>query len=750
MGKKIILKRDWDQSPKIYEDNGFSGYFVGREREVNLLLNEILSKKRGAVLVSGYRGVGKTSLVYKVLSEVLKRDKNILVVLMNAAQLEVESEGNKINPRNIIENLIRRLYTVTKNKKLKDDIKISIDKLYKKAVAEEFKLIERFIDSQRTLEKEEEERIREILIDEKIAHIVVFFTCWVFGASLILFDVIPIKWINNLLGLLFTFPVPYTINLIHRKRIKKQYQRQISAQSEELYQFDDRISNLEFDLEEVHKKLSESGKKLIYVIDELDKLDVEQVKEALKYFKNLFTLSDAIFIFVGGEEIYNLGLEKQGSDNSFRSKEYTYFTSRYFLTRPLYSDLEKFIDEIIENKSDLTERELEIFKRSLCFDAQNDFFDIKRVIRDRITSFEGENPIIEIDEGKLNSEYLNKARMHKAISILFEDKYMYEEHSKWIENEKVLRTAFNHAEDIINSFPGKQVADPTGDQIQDEFIRDLNGLLYRYGALKLKITNETTQNIRGIDVPIRNYNYFGHIPTDIPDRLDQPTEYERRFIDKFKEWTEYILAVFNAFQVAKGEKEITENEFFKNPTVILNTLIEWNYNVSQPFNDNLQWYNQITTQRPPFPYKREYIEQAYSQISNYILNFKKSNLPIIITRAIIQLFPNTLQLKNLQQNPNLFSGSAGRIKQVLNTFNPPVLFKGDYSRQILLIYDRDKEIKEILETLKDNMKTHRIVWIPMEYHETQSPGLHRVDTREPKKLEESLLRLYEELKDFLK
>lgn len=69
---KIKLKTDWDSPPKI--DDG--GHFVGRAEELSILVNELIRKNSGLILISGERGVGKTALVYKALQVILKQPKN--------------------------------------------------------------------------------------------------------------------------------------------------------------------------------------------------------------------------------------------------------------------------------------------------------------------------------------------------------------------------------------------------------------------------------------------------------------------------------------------------------------------------------------------------------------------------------------------------------------------------------------------------------------------------------------------------
>lgn len=57
---KIKLKKDWDFFPQIDKP---LGHFTGRKLIRDRLMNEVARRGSGAILVSGSRGVGKTSLV---------------------------------------------------------------------------------------------------------------------------------------------------------------------------------------------------------------------------------------------------------------------------------------------------------------------------------------------------------------------------------------------------------------------------------------------------------------------------------------------------------------------------------------------------------------------------------------------------------------------------------------------------------------------------------------------------------------
>jgi len=749
---RIVLKKDWDININPPTDNKqVQGYFVGRENELKLLTNEILRRTSGAILISGYRGVGKTSLVYKALWEAKNKDRNIIVVLLNAAQLEAEaekkSEKSEIHPRKIIENLIRRLFSSTRNIDLPIDVKEDITKLYKKAVAKEFRLLENYQRKQEFSKEVIEEKAYEILLDEANVKIIIFLTSWTFAVALQFTNASLTPWtpLNKLIPLIFAFPIPYAMNLWYKKKVNLKELKEEIEKADELYEFDSSIGNLEFDLEQLHRKFKAKGKKLVYVIDELDKLDVKDVIEVLKFFKNLFTLSDAMFIFIGGEEIYNYGESESSEENLYRPKEYTYFTSKYFLCRPLWGDLSKFFDEIIETK-DIDDSNLEILKRAIAFEAKNDFFDLIKFIKDRIARFDQENrPIIEIS--CLSEDDIKKARFHKAITVLFEDKYITFNPSKWLENELVLRGLFEHAHNIYSSYTGHQITDPDKDSVEDSAIRDFNEFLHRHGALGVQ--NETSTTIKGMSVPIRTYQYTGNIPFEIPNQLDELAEFEKRFINNFKLFASYILALNNAFRISQSNRELTHDEFWENTAQHVQQINNWGFNASNQFNAQYPIYNNLINRKPPYPYKREDIENRAKQIENHVRAMLQ-NLPAIVSRMLVSLNTHlNLQIQNLQPNASLFSGSASKIRDTLNNLNPLVVFKQDLSRQILMVYNHINAVLNVENHIKDNAKTHRIVCFANRKERSHVEGLHIVYTNDPESLKNDLVDVFEKLNRFL-
>lgn len=163
---KIILKPDWDIPVQIPRKKQFEqiGHFVGRKAELAVFVNELLRRKQGAILVTGYRGVGKTSFVYQALHKLLRQHDNEkrLFVLVNGNHLDSDIYSRSPDPKSILVNLIRRLYASTQEEKLKPELKQDIESLYKKAVSSEFKLSEAIENNKKISQEMEISRQTEI------------------------------------------------------------------------------------------------------------------------------------------------------------------------------------------------------------------------------------------------------------------------------------------------------------------------------------------------------------------------------------------------------------------------------------------------------------------------------------------------------------------------------------------------------------------------------------------------------------
>jgi hypothetical protein len=419
--------------------------------------------------------------------------------------------------------------------------------------------------------------------------------------------------------------------------------KSIKESANEIYMFDNCIANLEFDLERIHKLLYHNyNKKVIYVIDELDKLESDnkkstKVEDILNYFKNFFTLSNAIFVFIGGEKLYDSILMQDGTTNPkeeiSRPKNYTYFTSKYFISRPYWYDLNSYFDDIIES-TDLDSERLDTIKRALCFEAKNDFFDLKKFISSRITRIDSsERPIIDLMESE---EDINKARFHKAITILYEDKYKSNRSVDWRVNERLINKLYQHVYHILENSAENPIIDLEDDTLVSQLLRDFNSFLEFLGAFQ--VVQENQKKIKGLNVPIRTYRYIGLIPTEPPSQLSEATEYEKIYMQKFNLFMDYVKAIVSSFMAAKGMDENSINSLINNPQNLIKEIVNLGHDIQRIWDANRKIYEAIDNKEVLYLYQRADIEKKTKDIESHTENLL-NNLPEIISKMIMFLNP---------------------------------------------------------------------------------------------------------------
>ena len=748
--------------PPLFE-NDVVDHFAGRNKEILRLVNELLRNNSGSIFVTGYRGVGKTSFVYKAISDVHENDKrkiletsslyktilnmyykykgkdksNILIVLLNAGQLEIPSEKKTIDPKEVLITIIRRLYSASKNWDLKRKNRSKIEALYHKAIASKYYRRKSSSEIGENTSIAKSTKINNIRFEH-----IIYLIFWIIAYIFQVYETLPFGIFGKIVPLMLVFPAPYFLNSILSYTILSSNETRTinKIKANELYEYDANIGNLEFDLEEIHNDISKSGKKIIYVIDELDKISVKCTANIVNYLKNLITLSDAQFIFVTGEETHD-HFENNGV-NEYRPKEYTYFTSKYFLSRPLTSDLNSYLDDIIEI-NELSEKDFEIFSKALCFEAHNDFFDLKTFIKDRINGFDGSNPIIELKG--ITEDDIQKARFQHAITVLFEEKYMLSNQSKWDENERMVRALYSHAHDIYSSYPGATFGDPDDDSNIAEIQRDFNQLLQRCEAFDVE--SDYSQNIKGLEISIAEYTYSGSIKMDPPSHLHEPMEFERRFINAFETYRKYLIGIINTFEIAKNGNRVDIDTFVESPAKYMGSISGWGFNFSKIYDNYYRVYSEIVDKKPSREYKRDGISKRTEDIENHIRRML-AILPRIMGHMVQNLYSELeLQFQDLNQNTSLLGGPKNEIRNKYLNINPHVLFNKDLSYQMSLHNNKNHTIKNFNNDIRAND-------ISIHFYESikgiKLSDSYIINTENPDDFEKSILELIKHTKIFFK
>lgn len=124
-----------------------------------------------------------------------------------------------------------------------------------------------------------------------------------------------------------------------------------ARQAQFSYEYDYSLAQLEYDLRDIVRALhprDDGGfdplqcfSRSIIIFDELDKLEdpVRQLNDVITHFKNFFTLSEALFLFLTDHGFYeHLSLESAKAQlKRVYSQEHTFFTQKIYLRKPEFS-----------------------------------------------------------------------------------------------------------------------------------------------------------------------------------------------------------------------------------------------------------------------------------------------------------------------------------------------------------------------------------------------------------------------------
>ena len=285
--------------------------------------------------------------------------------------------------------------------------------MYKKAIAAEVKQIVALEEREEKIKSLKKEKVFEYKINLNILTLIASL-----GAATLVAINQSIYSILRLVisTLLATLPSLLLYYKSSKQEVDKKENTDSSKNNSRL-QYDFDINTLEIEFEDVIRDLNDSYK-IIFIIDELDKLPLRLVEDILKLFKTLFNNIDALFIFITDDQFYKTLVDKTKIN---RGMEYTLFSQKLFLQRPSFLEIRSFLDRIVDiTRVSIDEADC-LFK----------LFDLHDVT---------ENPVqLNIDNEKFK-EYLNNHTSTNINEITLNtfgnpDKNLLEYKIKWGENE---------------------------------------------------------------------------------------------------------------------------------------------------------------------------------------------------------------------------------------------------------------------------------------------------------------------------
>jgi hypothetical protein len=596
----VRLERDWDYAPRIRGAGEISrGHHAIRKKEESLLMDFFFRRTEGALLISGKRGVGKSSAVFSAINKVMAKQQKILPIVVNAPGFDIpqkkleelrneeilekttennpgnqkaiapivsnkttdenKSENQKTDQidllefkRVVLQNLVRRLYKVAEQKEknlgIVDEPEFEycfeqISELYRRAVAKEVK--EEFQKNatyreNRLLETESAISIETV---PKFLGVAASFL----AAGIISFNPIKEFGIGSQILAVLTAVVPtIALSLTWKRRKKDTHETEDTSDANSYYLNDFNVTNLQAELEEKLETLFSKGYKVIFIIDELDKIAENDIINVITSLKILFNQSSALYVLVIGEEYYKNMLTR----GEKRLIEYTLFSQKIFLRRPLFTEMEEYIDNIIVKGDFVVLKDNEDYKKFrnyLCFASKTDFYDLYNVIRDHVIEYT-EDGLPLLDTTLTDQKQVVEANLQKAMGQIYSRK-VYGQPSDWYKNELLLDRLYELLKNLTNNKVGTFVECLSDNRIK--FSRgemQVNNEVERSAAIDLLDYLKALDYLSSDREPYRRDLYeIKGILTKVPSRPITLTKEEYDFTVQYERFLSVALVYANLY-----------------------------------------------------------------------------------------------------------------------------------------------------------------------------------------------------------
>ena len=598
---KFYLKNDRSEQFSYFTDKW---YCVGRENEIQSLQHILKNLNSSSILISGVRWTWKTSFVHKAIKGLSEK---FIPIFINIKDIKNTKNSEDWEKTHLLTSIIRATYLSDE----KFNEQKNLEKLYYNSLWK-FEEFQEYTDNEKEENQEKRTRIEKLKLSGNINDV------WKFiGYCLTLSGfIIP----DNLGRKLFWGTLWIIIISISYTEIFELLKEEIS------YSVKNRKKWLRWKIEnsqefleiEFEKWLKQQDKKMIFVIDEMDKIwGRDKVLKILKEQKNLFTRSYAHFLFITDETFYESVNSSDRKDESAWIFP-TIFSHVYYLPTPQFEDLQEYLNNIIETKiTEENEKDFEDLKSYLLFNSLNDYFLLKNFIHDNL-EYEWDKAFLSLDTIRwYDKNFEDKVKIYNYINKSLE-KFLYTIKWKWKDNAELVNYVYGFLNDNLwNNF------------INDDIkYSDFFEILLRWWLI--------TKLDGGVYVWTGKYDNL--------ESAHELYEYEKEFLANFKEMIKIANDLDDYVKILKWEQK--DFQSYK-------TIKRWkdgstlsNMSLYSTYEKYRKLYSDLINKNSIYKIKKEETENANKEVKLNIDNIKSSML-IIITNIIAQIITKPLTISNV-------------------------------------------------------------------------------------------------------
>ena len=416
--------------------------FTGREAELARLTHILSEREAATVLVTGHRGVGKTALV----EEALSRIGGSKPAIVRLSLLHVHKPGGQ--PTEVREYVLRALarglhFALKDMKGVSSGIKTRIRALYQKTFLRE---LEHHSVAQKLVAAQAETRSmerRETTVDfSKAVALILGPTLRVLaaagGVAVALKVATEYGWGAGVAAAILFGAVAVLLGLriTRSSEVEESSLQHVTAtdSTTQIGTFDLTAETLEFELRDLLDELAQSKKACVFVIDELDKLEMQEGEQSDVIFsivaslKNFFALGHGVYVFIASDE-FDATLERALREKLY-PPQHTMFSDRVLVHALGHADIEKLVDKLLAYPP-TTELDYRQFRNYLTWESGNHVFDVLALV-DEFVEFddrgapwlvarEGSEGDIGWREGNLPEWWRTAAGLQKFVGATYDE-----------------------------------------------------------------------------------------------------------------------------------------------------------------------------------------------------------------------------------------------------------------------------------------------------------------------------------------
>lgn len=427
---RIELSSDFREPPRS------SLGYQGRSEELSHLRHIIKHRESGSILISGPRGVGKTAFVREALATT--KPKPPVVVYLNLP-MALSKPGTEIR-KQVLLSLIRGLaYAVPSDKKMKN-LQKSLKSAHEKSELsdlEEHKIIGSLVETRNGIETTKSQKITFSPHKALVAMGSSFFGAMTALTSMAAY----LLGFGQLGAVAALIPAAFVLSVglislwaVERTRASTESSEEKSGSfdtSSRVGRYDLSDDALEAELLQVLQAAKDVGVRPVFVLDELDKIPEASERDTITHLlfslKNLFTLQNAVFLFITSERFYRQHWET--ITNSPYTEDHTIFTERIFIPMLYYRDAEALVDRLLLKKASLNDDSYRMLRNFLVWQSLGHPYDLLAQINEFVVYDKGkcffwasESGVVaeEWKQGNLPLDWRTKAGLQKFVGATYD------------------------------------------------------------------------------------------------------------------------------------------------------------------------------------------------------------------------------------------------------------------------------------------------------------------------------------------